>query len=168
MSKRLISEDQVKDALQINKFNEVSKDKIMEFVSLIPNMDKDVAISIINQFPAYSEAAKTMVDRLNVMCENVLKENNSSQKDVVQAYQLILSELAELLKKEDISAEERSVITDKMITVADRISAKDSENKEWLNQLVKYGAPIIGGALILGAAILGVNVKGTKIPALKK
>jgi hypothetical protein len=29
------------------------KKKIMEFASLIPNMDKDVAISIINQFPAY-------------------------------------------------------------------------------------------------------------------
>lgn len=55
-----------------------------------------------------------------------------------------------------------------MITVADRISAKDTENKDFLNEIIKYGVPIMGGALVLGAAILGVNVKGTKIPTLKK
>lgn len=36
MAQNLVSEEQVKDALQINKFSELSKDKIMEFVSLIP------------------------------------------------------------------------------------------------------------------------------------
>lgn len=168
MTKCLVSEEQVKDALQINKFSEISKDKIMEFVSLIPNMDKEVAISIINQFPAYADAANNMVGQLNVMCENVIKDNNSSQKDAVQAYQLILSELAELLKQEDITNEERDAITEKMIMVADKISAKDTENKEWLNGIIKYGAPIVGGALLLGAAILGVNVKGTKLPTIKK
>lgn len=54
-----------------------------------------------------------------------------------------------------------------MITVADRISAKDTESKNFLNGIIKYGAPIIGGTLVLGAAILGVNIKGTNIPKLK-
>jgi len=49
------------------------------------------------------------------------------------------------------------------------ISAKDTENKDFLNGIIKYGGvPIIGGALVLEVAILGVNVKGIKIPALKK
>ena len=34
MSQSLVSEEQVKEALQINNFREISKDKIMEFVSL--------------------------------------------------------------------------------------------------------------------------------------
>ena len=160
MAQNLVSEEQVKDALQINKFSEISKDKIMEFVSLIPNMDKEVAIAIINQFPAYAQ--------LNVMCDNVIKDNNSSQKDAVEAYKMILQDLSELLKKEDISKEERDEITEKMILVADKISAKDTENKDFLNGIIKYGIPIVGGALLLGAAILGVNVKGTKIPTIKK
>ena len=53
MSQHLVSEDQVKKALHIDSFRNLSKDKIMEFASLIPNMDKDVAISIINQFPQH-------------------------------------------------------------------------------------------------------------------
>lgn len=104
MAQNLVSEEQVKDAFQIKKFSEISKDKIMEFVSLIPNMDKEVAIAIINQFPVYADSANNMVAQLNVMCDNV----------------------------------------------------------------IKYGVPIVGGALLLAAAILGVNVKGTKIPTIKK
>lgn len=55
-----------------------------------------------------------------------------------------------------------------MVIVADRISAKDTENKDFLKGIIKYGFPIMGGALVLGDAILGVNIKGTKIPTLKK
>ena len=75
--------------------------------------------------------------------------------------------LVSSLKKDTITAEERAQIREQMITVADRISAKDTENKDFLNGIIKYGVPIIGGVLLLGAAILGVNVKGTKIPTLK-
>ena len=54
-----------------------------------------------------------------------------------------------------------------MIEVADRISAKDTENKEFLSGITKYGGHIIVSALVLGAVILGVNVKGVKIPTIK-
>ena len=36
MSKHYFTEEQVKDALRINSFREISKAKLMEFVSLIP------------------------------------------------------------------------------------------------------------------------------------
>lgn len=81
---------------------------------------------------------------------------------------MILQDLSELLKKEDITKKERDEITEKMVLVADKISAKDTENKDFRNGIIKYGVPIVGGALLLGAAILGVNVKGTKLPTIKK
>ena len=167
MSQKLITQEQVLKALNIESFRNLSKDKIMEFVSLIPNMDKDVAISIINQFLAYAELASNMVAQLNTMCDAALKENSISQKEVIESYKLILDSLSEVLKKDNISPEERAAITDKMILVADKISAKDTENKEFINNILKYGTSIIGGVLILGATILGVNAKGTKIPTLK-
>jgi DNA polymerase III gamma/tau subunit len=167
MAKYMVTENEVKKALAIDSFRNMSKDKIMEFVSAIPNMDKDVAIKIIEQFPAYTESANNMLAQLNTMCNNAMKENGESQKEAIKAYKKILDDLGELLKKDTITAEERAQITEQMITVADRISAKDTENKDFLNGIIKYGVPIIGGALVLGAAILGVNIKGTKIPTLK-
>lgn len=164
----MVDEDEVKKALAIDSFRNMSKDKIMEFVSAIPNMDKDIAIKIIDQFPAYTESANNMLAQLNTMCSNAMKENGESQKEAIEAYKKILDDLGELLKKDTITAEERLQITEQMIIVADRISAKDTENKDFLNGIIKYGVPIIGGALVLGAAILGVNVKGNKLPTLKK
>lgn len=167
-TRNLVTEEQVKNALRINNFREISKDKIMDFVALIPNMDRELAIAIINQFPTYVDFANNMVVQLNAMCDNVIRNNNASQKDAVEAYRKILEELGELLKKESISKEERDEITDKMILVADKISAKDTENKEFLSGIIKYGMPVIAGALFLGATILGVNVKGTGLPPIKK
>ena len=39
-------------------------------------------------------------------------------------------------------------------------------NRNFLEGIIKYGTPLIGGALLLGAVILGVNVKGTKLPTI--
>ena len=68
MVKNILTEQQVKDVLQIDSFRNVSKEKIKEFVSLIPHIDKDVAISIINQFPAYTDTAKNVITQLNLLC----------------------------------------------------------------------------------------------------
>ena len=167
MAKYMATENDVKKALAIDSFRNISKDKIMEFVSAIPNMDKEVAIKIIEQFPSYAESANNMIAQLNTMCSNAMEENGESQKEVIEAYKKILDDLGEVLKKDAITAEERTQITKQMIDIADRISAKDTENKEFLSGITKYGGHIIVSALVLGAVILGVNVKGVKIPTIK-
>lgn len=168
MSRKLVSEEAVKKALAINDFREVSKEKLIDFVSLIPHMDKDIAVSIINQFPAFSDYALGIISTLKDMCDGVLQDNNSSQMEAIAAYRKILDDLGEVLKKESITPEERSDITEKMILIADKISNKDSENKKWLEGILKYGVSVLSAAVVIGAAILGVNVKGKDIPILKK
>lgn len=168
MAQQLVTAEEVKQALNIDSFRNLSKDKIIEFVSLIPNMDKEVAMSIINQFPAYAEMAGGMIVKLDEMCDTAMAQAGDSQKESISAYKMILSDLGEVLKKDDITPEEREHITEKMILVADKIAAKDSEFKEFLIGVLKTAAPVVGGALMLGAVILGVNTKGTKIPTLKK
>lgn len=167
MSNRIVSEAEVKKALAINNFREVSKEKLMDFISLIPNMDKEVAISVISQFPTYADYAKNIVSTLSDMCDGILAKNNNSQAEIVSAYRIILDELSELLKKDDLSSEERNDITEKMILVTNKMSEKDTENKEWLAGVMKYGVSVISLTLIVGATILGVNIKGKNIPSLK-
>lgn len=53
LPKRYVSEKSVKQALGIDSLRNLSNDKIMEFASMIPYIDKDVAIVIVNQFPVY-------------------------------------------------------------------------------------------------------------------
>ena len=59
-------------------------------------------------------------------------------------------------------------LTEQMIIVADKIGEKDTEFKNFISGVLKYGTTILGGAIVIGAAILGVNIKGKDIPILKK
>ena len=166
MSKVLISVDEVKNALKIDSFRNLSKDKIMEFVSLIPNMDKEVAIKIVEQYPAFAKLSESMIAQLNKMCDTALEKNEESQRLTIQAYKQILDELSNQLHMEDISKEEREKITKQMIEIADKISIKDTENKVFIDKIVKYRTVFSIGILFLGVAILGVNIKGKDIPKL--
>ena len=166
MSKALVSVDEVKNALKIDSFRNLSKDKIMEFVSLIPNMDKEVAIKIIEQYPAFAKLSESMVAQLNKMCDTALEKNEESQRLAIQAYKQILDELSNQLHMEDISKEEREKITKQMIEIADKISVKDTENKAFIDKMAKYSTGFAIGVVVLGAAILGVNIKGKDIPKL--
>ena len=168
MAKQLMNAEQVKKVIGIESFRNITKDKVVEFVSLIPHMEKEVATTIINQFPSYVEMAKSIIVELNGMCETAMDKASESQKDAIAAYKLILVDLGKLLEKEYLTEGERDKITDKMILVANKIAEKDSEYKAFLVNVVKLASPIIGGVLMLGAVILGVNAKNIKIPALKQ
>lgn len=159
MSKNFISEQQIKEALNIDTFRNLSKDKIKEFVSLIPNMDNDVALSIINQFPSYSEMAQCMVHELSNTCDTALSKNAESQNAVLAAYRKVLDDFGEVFKRNNISPEERESISLKMIDIANKIAAKDTENKGFLSWIVKNKDYVIGGVIILGGIILGINEK---------
>ncbi len=165
MSQYFVSEDQVKKVLKIDSFKTMSKDKIMEFASLIPRMDKDVAIAIINQFPVYVEFSRNMIEQYNVMCDKALQSNDASLKDSVKAYKTILDDLSVLLKQDGIAPEQQERITNKMILVADKIAGLHKDNRNFLERIIKYRTPLIAAAL-LGAVIFGVSVKGSKLPSI--
>lgn len=107
-----------------------------------------------------------MIEQYNAMCDKVLQSNDDSRKDAVMAYKTILDDLSILLKQDGITPEQQEKITDKMILVADKIADLHEDNRNFLEGIIKYGTPLIGGALLLGAVILGVNVKGTKLPTI--
>ena len=130
------------------------------------NTDCLIFIAIINQFPAYVESSRNMIEQYNAMCDKVLQSNDDSRKDAVMAYKTILDDLSILLKQDGITPEQQEKITDKMILVADKIADLHEDNRNFLEGIIKYGTPLIGGALLLGAVILGVNVKGTKLPTI--
>lgn len=80
MMGKLVNEEDVKNALKIDSFRNLSKSKIMEFVSLIPNMDKEVAIKIIEQYPTFARMSEVMVEQLSKMCDAALQKKRRESK----------------------------------------------------------------------------------------
>lgn len=159
MVKSLNNEKEVKRMLNIDSFRNLSKDKIMYFVSEIPKMDKEVAMNIVNQFPNFAGSAVNMITRLKELSESAIKESSESQKGTLQAYRNMLEDLGEVIKKDNISQEERTYILEKMQHIADQIHTKDSEQKQFHNGIINRQSSLVAGALVLGAAILGVNIR---------
>lgn len=157
MAKYYSTEEQVMKALSVDDFQNLNQDKIKKFISMIHNMDKEVARAVMNQFPSFAEVAKTMLAELNKMYDTILKSNNDCQNAAISAYQKILDELSEMLKKEYLTFEEKQNIIDKMIDIAGKIDDKDSENKEFLLKIFKSALTVIAGVGlgILAAACLG-------------
>lgn len=154
---RYVSEEAVKRALKIDSFRNLSKDKIMQFASMIPYMDKDVAIAVINQFPEFADFGKTVVSRYMEMCDSILEKNKESEAAVIHSYQTILDALSRRMDSETITEEERKSITEDMISVADKVAEVDMRNKKFLD---KMGTKILWGVLgvvaVIGAGI-GIN-----------
>lgn len=122
--KRYVSEDDVKHALKIDSFRNMSKDKIMQFASMIPYIDKEVAIAIINQFPVFADFGKMAVSNYMQMCDNILERNKESQTAAIQGYQTILEALSRRMDTE----EDWRPIAEDMIAVADKIAELDLNN----------------------------------------
>lgn len=160
MSKKLATEQQVKAALGISDWRNLSKEKVLNFVSILPDVDSEVAIKIIEQFPEFSKNSLMMVECLKDACQSVLEENKQSSNQSMEAYQKILDELSVLLKKENTTDVDIKYITEKMIEVADKISAKDTENKEFWSKVLNTLGGIVLGAVTIGAAVLGARFIG--------
>lgn len=162
MGKILKSAEEVKNLLEIDSFRNITKEKVIEFVSQIPNMDKEVAINIINQFPSYVKLSETMIVQLKNLCIDALTQNNKSNEASINAYSKILNDLGTLLHKEELTFEEKKYITEQMVSIADKISVKDTENKKFINNKIGYVSmafmAVVGvGVLILGGGNISID-----------
>lgn len=159
MKKNILTEEEVKKELGIVDFRTITKDKIMQFVSLMPKLDKELAIKIIEQFPSYATMATSMVTNLIDMCNNALTNSKITEKEAIEAYKYVLETIRMELEDGEVTPKEKEKYNNQMIEVADKISEIDVRNKKWLENVVKYGTSVVCVTLAVGAAILGVNSK---------
>lgn len=158
MSKELLSSQDVLNKIGASSFRNISKDQLISFVSSIPDMDKETAIKCIEQFPEFKSYASGIVSQLQVMCTNAITDNKTSRQDAVNGYMMILDTLKEKLSRPDIGLEEANQITRDMVEIADKIAILDSENKHFLEGVLKVGSAVAAFALAVAGGILGVKI----------
>ena len=171
LPKKYVNEEAVKHALKIDSFRNLSKDKVMQFASMIPYMDKEVAISIIKQFPVYADFGKVAIEQYTKVCNSILELNKESQNDVIRGYQTILDALSKRMENKDISEQEYRSITNDMIAVADKIAEADLNNKKFLERmLTKVWWGLFGFICVVGAAIgiKSVFGNGSSLPEIQE
>ncbi len=161
MSNSLMTEEQVKQYLGISDFRHLTRDMVVQLVSCIPDVDKEVAIKIIEQFPEFSSYAKEMVIQYRSLCDSILERNSDSVQTVMNGYKQTLDVLSKLAESEGISSEDRRYFAEKMVDVANKMAELDHGNKEFLLSLLKGFVLFTTATLLFCGSVLGINAKKT-------
>ena len=155
---RSLTEATVLRKLDIPDFRHLTKDKVVSFVSMLPQMDPEVAKCALEQFPAFAETNLAIVSCLKDSLGTIVSGNAGNMDEFNARCHEALSALEVELKREDLTDEGRKMVIDGITGIIGAIGQKDSENKEFLSKLfsglLRYGAI----ALVILAAPLGLKL----------
>lgn len=157
--KRPFNEKKVLDKLGIEDFRHLSKDKVVEFISMLPNMEPEVAKVAIAQFPEFTSTVKSIMVDYKQAIEMALKNNNDSMKACQEAAKSILKSLDKILDNNNLTHEEKMQIIEKMQEVQKMLNDKDSENKKFIRDIVSVAGLVVISVVGATAAIIGSDGK---------
>lgn len=155
--KRMLTEKQVLKKLNISDFRHLSKDKVMKFASMLPNMDPEVAKKALEQFPEFAKTTKDILVDYKQILEKGMESNDKSIMSCYDASKLIIASLQKELEKEELTFEERKYIVDKMLEVSRMMNEKDTENKKFLLGLSMVAGVVVTSVIGVAASVLGSN-----------
>lgn len=154
MSKQL-SEVEVLKQLDIPDFRHMTKDKVINFASMLQNMDPEVAKKVIEQFPEFVKMSLEAFKEYRTVLEKTLDASKESSKDCFNLYDKVLSALEKCVSQDEISYEEKKYYLDNMMEIARMTEKKDSENKAFYWKVIGAGTVAVISIVGLGAAALG-------------
>lgn len=152
------SEAEVKKALDIESWRNLSKDRMIRFAAMMPDIDREVALKIVEQFPAFKEFAMETVGVMESAQASALQNNKESQAQVHQAFQEIREILKGELAQDDLPWEQRKQLLELVLETGNKEFAKDTENKDFLKQIVKGVGVVAVSALALGIVFVGGKI----------
>ena len=149
------TEIELMQALGIESWRNLSKDKMCRFAAMMPDTDKEVALKIVEQFPEFKSFALEALDVVEKRHESTLVHNKQSQESVHRTCQEIRAILKGELDRDDLSSDDRKGIFELIMETGKREFDKDSENKQFLEGMFKTAAVAVGGALLAGIVFVG-------------
>lgn len=154
---RNVEEQRVLDKLGIKDFRHMTKEKIVAFASELPNMDPQVAIEAIRQFPEFAKTSLQLVETLQNSMSEVLDNAKESQRPVYEQCSALLDSLRAQLMQPHLAMEDHDHIVEQIMKVIELMRDMDREHKQFLLNI----AHTIGG-VVLGAATIAATVLGVK------
>ena len=162
---RSLTEQKVLKKLRLPDFRHMTKDKIVAFATMLPKMDPEVAKKALEQFPEFAKTATEIVSYYKELVEKGLDYNDASVKSFYLTCDSIIDTLNEQLKDGNLSFQEKQIIIDKMIELAKMKSDKDTENKQFIVDILKGAGWFALGVIASIATTLGVQTQMGKIEA---
>lgn len=135
----------------------MTKDKIVAFASELPNMDPQVAIEAIRQFPEFAKTSLQLVEALQGSVSEILDNAKDSQRPVYEQCSVLLDSLRTKLVQPHLSMEDHDHIVDQIMQVIELMRDMDREHKQFLLNIAHTVGGVVLGAATIAATVLGVK-----------
>lgn len=152
------SEDDVKKALGIDSWRNLSRDGVMKLVAMMPEMNTEVALKIAEQFPDFKLLATETLKAVNEQLATTFKSNDKSQKRAQRAFAKAQDAYIKELDRDDLSGEERRDLYERILDAARLVDAKDERNKQFIVKALSVVGATVG--VVAMAAVVFVGGRG--------
>lgn len=141
------NESQVMDKLGIKSWRNLSKERFLEYIAVIPDVSEEVRLKIIEKLPECISFTKELVATMRVQHEKTLNENSKNTDGIINSLNAIQKSLDKISDRPELTFEDIKYICDKQMEIAKLYNELDKRNKDFL----KY---IWGGVVIFGIGVL--------------
>lgn len=153
------TEEDLKRSMGIDSWRNLSKDKFLTFVSDLPNMSKEVAVKVVEQFPDFKGLVLDSLNRVQEQATLSVNANWKSQKKVHKAFAEYRAVLTRELDRDNLTSEDRVSILQLFKKAVDDESLKDTEHKAFVHRTLAVVGTVALVVVAAGAAALGVKGK---------
>jgi hypothetical protein len=148
------SEVEIRNALGIESWRNLSKDTVLRLLDSLPEIDHEVALKLIEQVPEITKLARGALDDAGKAYDAALTSNARGQEMVHEIHRERLGILKAELEK-DLTPEERMRVFDDIRDVNLNALLKDTENKRFISALFEKTMAAVG---VTAVAVMAVVV----------
>ena len=155
------------ELMQKDNFRGISKDNVVQLVSILDKVDPEVAKAIIAQIPEFVKGVVENEKAYASVLNKGIESCDLSTSSCFQTEDDIVKVLQNEIDKEDTTFEQKQYYFEKMADAAERKEEKDSEHKNMILTILKYG----GEALMIGLMIMAsifIGKANFKLPPKRK
>ena len=163
---QLMTEKDVLAKLGVKDFRSISKENIINFASMLQEMEPEVAIKALEQVPEFGKVTVAALEDYKVYAEKTLDCESAETQTFMTLCDKRIRALERCVASDDVTPEERMHYADMISEIVRDAgsSLKDSKVVNW-RRFCAYSVTILAGLGIM-ASIIGGNVS-IKLPGQK-
>ena len=121
----------------ISDFRHLSKDKVIKFASMVPNMQPEVAKKALEQFPNFASTSLDLMRDYKEIFEEAIADEREGAQVTYEMYRRIMDSDQKILENE-LSFEQEMLILDHMKAVADAVASFNRERSQDRLKFARY------------------------------
>ena len=141
-----IAEKKALELMQKDNFRGISKDNVMQLMSILDKVDPEVAKSIIAQLPEAIRESVELEKAYSTALTKGMESIESTASSCFQTEDEIIQSLKKEVEREDTTFEQKQFYYEKMEAAAIRKESKETEHRDTILTILRYG----GEALLFG------------------